>query len=529
MTVPPTEPGSVIAQRAGIVASGTLLSRILGAVRDAVIAAMFATRATDAFWIAFTIPNALRSLLGEGAVSGAFVPVFTDVDEKQGRERARLFYARLIGVMLIVLASVTVFGILTAQWWVRAYALGFEQKPEVFETTVDLTRMLFPYIFLMGGAALSTGALYAMKHFVAPAYSPALLNVSLILCALVLSPWMAEQGMTPIKALAIGALIGGALQWLAQWPALKRRGMLVRPRFFERDPEVKKALLLLVPLLAGLGVYQLNILLSRQFASFLPTGSVSYLYYGQRLVEIPQGMFALAIASASLPSLSESVARNQQEQARGLFQKALALVLFVAIPSTVALFILAKPAAAVFFGRGEFDSFAVSETARSLRWQALGIWAVASVRAIVPMFHAYKDTKTPVVASAINLVVFVSLSLLLMGPMQHAGLALATSAAAVAQLLALLLLLRNKRGPLGLMKTARSVYKVLVAAAIMGLIVYAVTTLGHWERGGNDPANIATFATAVVVGGLAYLLAARALGIAELTDAIDAIKAKTNR
>ena len=503
-----------------MVASGTLLSRILGAARDAVIAASFARASTDAFVIAFTIPNALRLLLAEGAVSGAFIPIFTEVQEKEGRQRARLFYSHLVGAMLLLLLAVTVFGILTAHWWVRAYALGFEKEPALFETTVDLTRILFPYIFLMGGAALSSGALYAMKHFAAPAYAPAMLNVCLIAAALFLAPWMLDRGLDPITALAVGALAGGAFQWMVQWPALKARGMLVRPKLPGGDPYVRKVFTLMVPLIAGLGVYQLNVLLSRQFASFLPIGSVSYLYYGQRLVEIPQGMFALAIASASLPSLSQAVAQDNADEAKALFQKGLSLSLFVAIPSTIVLVILAKPTVTVFFGRGQFDLFAIQETSRSLYWQAAGIWAVASVRTIVPMFHAYKDTRTPVFASAINLMVFVALSLLLMGPMQHAGLALATSAAAAAQLVALLWLLRKKTGQLGLRNVVIGAAKVLLASIIMGAAIAFVSTFGRWETGGNDPINLLVFFFSLVCGALIFFVAARLLGVSELDDAL---------
>ena len=526
---PPRSQGEKIARRAGIVASGTLLSRILGAVRDAIIAATFSRGSTDAFWLAFTIPNALRVLLGEGAVSGAFIPVFTEVDEKQGRDRARLFYARLAGAMLLLLFGVALLGVITAHWWVRAYAPGFARDPEIFQTTVNLTRTLFPYIFLMGGAALSTGALYAMKHFVAPAYAPVMLNVCLITAALGLAPWMLGNGLDPIGALAIGALVGGTLQWAVQWPALKHRGLLVWPRLPKSDPDVRRVFRLMLPLLVGLGIYQLNVLLSRQFASYLPTGSISYLYYGQRLVEIPQGMFALAIASASLPSLSRAVAQDCADEAKELFQKGLKLSLFVAIPSAVALAILAKPAAAVFFGRGEFDAYAVDQTSRSLFWQATGIWAVASVRTIVPMFHAYKDTRTPVIASAVNLVIFVALSLSLMGPMQHAGLALATSAAAVAQLAALLWLLRRKNGPLGLQQVAKMAGKVLLASLMMGTNVVFVARVGQWDAGGNDLMNIAVFLLAVVTGAIVFFITARLLGIKELDDALAIVKRRRNK
>ena len=510
--------GGEIVRRAGVVATGTLSSRILGAVRDAVVAAVFALGATDAFWLAFTIPNALRVLLGEGAVSAAFVPVFTEVREREGVTRAKEFYRNLIGAMAVVLLVVTVVGVACAPWIVKGYAWGFQRDQGLFDTTVALTRLLFPYIFLMGISALMMAALYASKRFAAPAFAPALLNICLIAAALLLAPVFLEFGWPAIFALAVGALLGGALQIVAQLPSLRNVNLLVRPRIRFSDPYVRKCARLMVPLLAGLGVYQLNVLLSRLFASFLPTGSVSYLYYGQRLAEIPQGMFALAIASAALPSLSHAVAHGDEEEAKRLFRHALRLSLFVAVPATVALAVLAGPAVTMFFGRGQYDATAVQETTRSLVWQASGIWAVASVRTIVPMFHAHNDTRTPVIASAFNLVTFVTLSLVLMGPMQHAGLAAATTAAAVAQLIALLWLLQRRSGDLGMEEIIGSALRIVAASAVMGGVVWFGASLGHWDAGGNDPRNLVVFVTTVVVGLLAYLVVAAALGSAELRD-----------
>ncbi|MFZ1864260.1 MAG: murein biosynthesis integral membrane protein MurJ [Polyangiales bacterium] len=513
-----------IVRRAGLVAAGTLSSRALGAIRDAVVAAAFALAATDAFWLAFTIPNALRVLLGEGAVSAAFVPVFTEVREREGKPRAVLFYKNLIGVMAVVLLGVTVVGVVGAPWIVKGYAWGFQRDEALFDTTVALTRLLFPYIFLMGLSALMMGALYASKRFAAPSFAPALLNVALIAAALVLAPILKRLGWPAIFALAWGALLGGLLQLFAQLPALAKEQLVIRPRLGFDDVYVRKCARLMIPLLAGLGVYQLNVLLSRLFASFLPIGSVSYLYYGQRLAEIPQGMFALAIASAALPSLSHAVAHGDEGEAKRLFRHALRLSLFVAVPSGVALVILAEPAVTVFFGRGHYDAKAIEETTRSFVWQAAGIWAVASVRTIVPMFHAHNDTRTPVVASALNLITFIGLSLLLMDPMQHAGLALATTAAAVVQLVALLWLLRRRAGRLGLKEVARSGLRVLGASTAMGAVAWFGAGLGHWELGGNDPRNLTVFAGTAIACVAAYLAAAALLGSPELRDLREAVR-----
>jgi putative peptidoglycan lipid II flippase len=524
MSSEPTSGGErgAIARRAGIVALGTLGSRILGAARDAVIAATFAVAATDAFFVAFTIPNALRVLLGEGAVSGAFVPVYAEVRAKEGAERARVFFARLVGAMSIVLTLVSIGGVLAAPWLVELYAAGYEG--ERLETTVLLTRIVFPYILFMGLAALATGALQSEKRFLVPAFAPALLNVALIAAPFALVPVALAWGLPVIGSLAIGALIGGVLQLLAQLSALRGIGLLLRPRLALSDPYVRKAFRLLVPLLAGLGVYQLNVMLSRLFASFLPEGSQSFLYYGQRLVEIPQGMFAFAIASAALPTLADMRSRGMEDEVRRTFGYGLRLSLFVAIPSTVALVVLAEPTCTVLFGRGTFDATYVSETARSLAYQAAGIWAVASVRTVVPMFHAYNDTRSPVLGSAANLVVFTGLSFALMGPMQHAGIAVAISGAAVAQLGALLYLLRLRVGRLGLRDVVKSAARMIAASAAMGAVLFGVARVGAWERGGNDLRNVAVLLAALVAGALAYLLAARLLRAPELTDVLAAVR-----
>lgn len=518
---------TAIARRAGVVAAGTLSSRILGAVRDAVIAALFALTATDAFFVAFTIPNALRALLGEGAVSGAFVPVFSEVREKEGMARAQQFYARLTGVMLVVLLLVTIAGVVAAPWIVTLYAAGYEG--ERLTLTVQLTRIVFPYIFLMGLAALGMGALNSLKRFAVPAFAPALLNVALIAAAFGLAPVIFELGWPAVTALAIGALVGGVLQVVAQVPVLRSVGLWQLPRVSLSDPYVRKAFRLMVPLLAGLGVYQVNVMLARLFASFLPEGAQSFIYYGQRIVEIPQGMFAFAIASAALPTLSTLRSRGLDAELKDTFSYGLRLSLFVAIPATVALVLLAEPTIAVIFGRGAFDAWQVDQTAQALAWQAAGVWAVASVRTVIPMFHAYNDTRSPVLCSAVNLVVFVGVCLALMDAWGHVGIAAAFSAAAVAQLVVLLALLRRRVGPIGLRSVITSAARMGAASAAMGAAAWAIASLGRWEEGGNDPRNIVVYVAAVVGGAITYLVAARLLGAPELTDLLRAIRRRRRR
>jgi putative peptidoglycan lipid II flippase len=518
-----------LAKSAGIVAAGTLVSRVLGAARDGVFAACFPVADTDAFFVAFTIPNALRGLLADGAVSSAFIPTYTDVRAKEGDDAAKAFYAKLSGAMLAILAVVSIVGVLAAPALVTAYAEGYADDPALFASTVTLTRIVFPYIFFMGAAALGTGLLNAHQRFAVPALAPALLNVALIAAPFVLVGPAVAMGLPAIASLSIAAIIGGVLQMIAQWPALARLGAFSLPRIDFSDVRVRRALTLLGPLAIGLGIYQVNVMLSRLFTSYLPSGSQSYLYYGQRLVEIPQGMFALAIASAALPTLADLRSRGKDDELKKVFAFALRSSLFIGVPATVALVALAEPIVSVLFQRGAFDRHDALETARSLAWQGAGVWAIASVRVVVPMFYAHGDTRTPLAGSAANLVAFVGLALGLRGAMGHAGIALAISAAGVVQLVVLLALLRRKLGRLGLAEVLASSLRIVAAAIAMGGAGMLVARFGHWARGGNDVGNIGVLALALVAAAIAYLVVLVVLRAPELDAAVAAVRRRLRR
>jgi len=292
---------------------------------------------------------------------------------------------------------------------------------------------------------------------------------------------------------------------------------------------VRKTLRLMVPMLAGFGVYQLNTMIGRSLLTFLPTGSQSYIWYGQRMVEIPQGMFALAIAAAALPSLSELRATGDFDRLRRMFGDALRLNLFLALPATVALIVLAEPIVAVVFGRGAFSRAHVLETVDSLRWQAAGIWAIASVRAVLPMFLAYHDTRSPVIASATNLLIFAPTAWFLMWELDHVGVAIALSLAGIAQLLMLLVMLRHKVGRLGLRAVSGGALKSLAASLAMGGYLYGMTGLSDWSRGGNDPKNIAVLAAAVIAGALIYAGCSWLLGSRELGYILAGVRRRIRR
>lgn len=522
---PPSAPASAgsseraaLAGRAGVVAAGTLVSRVLGLARESVMAAFFDAAAIDLFVVAFTIPNTLRGLFAEGAASAAFVPVYSELRAKEGLERAKEFHARAAGVLMVTLAVLSVLGVLGAPLLVIAFASGYLDDPARFAQTVALSRWTFPYIFFMGMAALSAGALNANRRFAVPALAPALLNVALIAAPFTMVPLAIALGMPAIGALALGALAGGLLQVIAQWPALARADLWVRPRPTLSDPAVRKAIRLLGPVSAGLGVYQINLMLSRTLASWLPEGSQAYLWFGARLVEIPQGVFALAFATALLPTLADHVARGEHDELRRTFTFALRSMLFVALPASVLLFVLAEPLVVAVYAHGAFGRAEAIATTRALAWQAAGVWAIASVRVVVPVFHAHGDTRTPVIASLVNLIAFAALGVALSAPLAHVGIAVAISAAGALQLLVLLVLLRRKMGRLGMREVLASALRIALACAAMATAAWGIARLGRWDDGA-DARDYAVLAGALAAGGAAYVAAAWILRAPEL-DAV---------
>jgi putative peptidoglycan lipid II flippase len=519
----------LLARRAGLVALGTFASRILGLVQTSVVAALFSVTTTDAFFIAYTIPNTLRMLLGEGAISNAFVPIFSDVRSQGGAIAARRFVARFSGALSALLVLACMAGVLLAPWIALGYAGGLSDEPDRFALVVTLTRLLFPILALAGWAALCTGVLNVLGNFATPALAPALQNIAMIAAPFALATTMPALGLDPIVALAIGALIGGLLQVLVQLPALWRAGMLPRPALVPRDPHVRRALSLMAPLTVGFGVYQLNMLLSRLFASFLPAGSPSFLQYGQRVIEIPQGMFALAVASAALPTLARLRTEGKRDELLSLFRYSLRLTTFIAVPASAALFALSEPIAAVLFGRGLFQAHSIVETGRSLAVQGLGVWAVAAVRTVIPMYAAHQDTRTPVLASAANLVVFLALTTALLGPLSHVALAAANSAAAAVQLGVLLYALRKHTGPLGLVAVLGSGLRVLVASLGMALIARQAAALFDWTTPGHELKRIFAFGLLGAVSLATFVLLAVLLRSPELGELARTVRRRRSR
>ncbi len=409
------------------VSSMTLLSRILGFVRDFVIARTFgAGMLTDAFFVAFKLPNLLRRLFAEGAFSQAFVPVLGEYRNKRGSDETRQLVDRVSSLLLLVVLAVTLLGMAAAPLLVYVSAPGFSDDPDKFALTVNLTRVTFPYILFMSLVALAGGVLNTWSRFAVPAFTPVLLNVSFILMALFAAP----QFDPPIMALGWAVFLGGALQLAFQVPSLKRIGMLPRFSINLQDAGVRRIFRLMAPAVLGVSVAQVSLLLNTVFASFLHTGSVSWLYYADRLMEFPAGMLGAALGTVLLPSLARCHATERYDEYSRLLDWGLRLTFLLAAPAALALGILAVPLITTLFHHGAFSAIDVFRTRDALVAYSLGLLGLILIKVLAPGFYARQNIRTPVRIALLTLFVTQLLNLVLIGWLEHAGLALSIGLAA---------------------------------------------------------------------------------------------------
>ncbi|HXQ20250.1 MAG TPA: murein biosynthesis integral membrane protein MurJ [Candidatus Acidoferrales bacterium] len=538
-----------IARAAGLVGFFTLLSRIAGLVRDAVVGYYFGTGpAADAFFVAFRIPNLLRRWVAEGAMGVAFIPVFTDYLTNRSRAEALEAAAALLTVMAAGLAVLTAAGVLLAPLLTQLFAPGFTDDPMKFALTVTLTRLIFPYVFLISLVALAAGILNALRHFTAPAMSPILLNLSVIAAALFLCPRLD----VPVEGLAYGVVIGGILQLGLQLVPLLRLRVRIVPRWQPRHDAVRRTFALMAPMVFGAGVYQINIMINTVLASLLPSGSVSLLWYADRVFQFPLGIFAVALGTAALPSFAAQAARGAYDELRRSLVFSMRLTNFVVLPATAGIVTLATPITAVLFQRGAFGFDQAAAAAQALAAFAAGLWSVSMVRLIVPAFYAMEDTRTPVIAAVAAFVANCGFSLLLMGPvagsgshfaralaalsqraalfdLRHAGLALATSLSATVNLILLLVALRRRVGMLGAAELVPSFARSLAASIAMIPAVVYVSRLALWSQPGALMAHAAVLGLAVGVGVTVFAVVAFLLGAEELQAMLRILRHRLGR
>ena len=404
------------------VSSMTFISRILGFVRDLVIARAFgAGFATDAFFVAFKLPNLLRRLFAEGAFSQAFVPIFAEYKNRRGEQEARLLVDRVAAVLALALFVVALIGVLAAPLIIYVTAPGFAATPDKFGLTVDLLRITFPYIFFISLTALAGGILNTYSRFSVPAITPVLLNLSFIGFAL----WGAPYFDPPVKALAWAVFVGGIAQLVLQVPFLVRLGLLPRFRLDFRDEGVRRILRQMGPAVFGVSIGQVSLVINMIFASFLVTGSVSWLYYADRLMEFPIGLLGVALGTILLPSLSRHYADRSPQEYSGLLDWGLRLTLLLAAPAAAALALLAVPLVATLFHYGAFDAADVFATRRAVLAYSLGLIGLVMVKVLAPGFYARQDIRTPVKIAIVTLALTQVMNFAFIWPLQHAGLALA--------------------------------------------------------------------------------------------------------
>ncbi|MBF0310378.1 MAG: murein biosynthesis integral membrane protein MurJ [Magnetococcales bacterium] len=519
--VKPSEGGGLI-RAVGIISFYTLLSRLLGFARDIAIAyGMGASAGADAFFVALKLPNFLRRLFAEGAFNTAFVPVFAEYLAKGEVEETRRVAQSVFTVLGLVLVLVVVVAQIAMPMLILVAAPGFSGDPAKFQLTVDLTRITFPYIFFISLVALAGGILNSHHRFAVPAATPILLNVCIIAAAMVLSPRMER----PAEGLAWGVFLGGVTQLMLQFPALRRIGVPFRLRWDPRHPAIRRILGLMGPSILGVSVAQISLLLDVFIASWLNEGSISYLYYADRLVEFPLGLIGIALGTAILPALSAKAARGDMDGLRSDLDLALRLTVVVDLPAMVGLIVLGEPILALLFQRGAFGPEATHLTAQALLAYSVGLLGFSIVKVVTPAFYSMKDTRTPVKVAIVCLASNMVINLALMVPLQHVGLALATSLTAALNAVLLLRHLKKRLdfhlSPALLSTTARSALACVAMGAFLGWGVWQ-----FWHPGLTTSGRLMILGPLVMGGIVVYGLAAKLLGLMEMEMLLQVVRRK---
>jgi putative peptidoglycan lipid II flippase len=498
-----------LTRAAGSVALATVVSRLLGFLRDAVIAWGFGTGfGSDAFLAAFRIPNLFRRLLGEGSLSSAFVPVLAETLSKGGRRAAQDVAAAAARILAIALTAACLVGLLAAPGIVLLVAPGFTGAK--FELTVSLTRLMLPYLVAAGMAALWMGTLNVFGSFAAPAMAPALLNIAMIAGMLGLAP----LAVRPEEALAVAVLVGGAAQLAFLSVCSARHGVRIRRAACEAAPVLKRAARLLLPIGLASAVHQINVLAGGLLASFLPEGSVSCLYYAERLVEFPLGVIAIAAATAVLPSLAREAALGDQQGLAATLTYAFRMVSFVTLPAMAGLLLLAEPMVSLLFQRGEFGDESVRLTSQAVSYYALGLWGVSAARITATLFFATQDARAPLRAALASIAANLVFGVVLMRPMAAGGLSLAAALAALVNLGFLLAAVRRKLGRLDWRALGLSLGRSLGCTLFMAAGVWQVSRLA-WVRQLHEAIGLTV---SIAAGVLIYAAAARAVSSPELAS-----------
>jgi putative peptidoglycan lipid II flippase len=506
---------------AGLTGAATLTSRILGLVRDQVLAAAFgAGNAMDAFVVAFRVPNLVRDLFAEGAMSAAFVPTFTRELSARGKAGAWRLGNDVINALIVTTGALVVAGMLFAQPLIAFYAGEFVRVPGKLELTIQLTRVVLPFLPMVALAAAAMGMLNSLHHYFVPALAPAMFNIATIVGVFALVPVMSRAGLPPIMAVALAALAGGFGQVAIQWPALRREGYRYRPTLDFRNPALRRVLVLMGPGTIGLAATQVNLFVNTLLATSQGTGAASWLTYAFRLMYLPIGIFGVSIGTAVLPAVSRHATAGDIAAMRQTISRGLALMLMLNVPATFGLIALATPIVQLLFERGRFVAADTAATAAALRWYALGLAGYSAVRIISPAFYAIGESRTPPAASVVAIAVNVAASVTLVRSIGFSGLALGTSAAALTNAALLLWRLRARLDGLDDRRLLTTLAKVIVSALVMTAAALAIQAVVNRVAPGPAFTLRAVRLAASIGGGMAALaVTAKVLRIDEFDDA----------
>ena len=515
---------SRLARSAGLISLAILASRLLGVARESVLASYFGASAPmDAYNVAFRIPNLLRDLFAEGAMTSAFVPAFTRVLQQRGREEAWRLGNLVINALLVITGTLAILGMVFAAPITALIAPKFAQVPGKLELTTLLTQVMLPFLTTVAVAVAMMGMLNSLHRFFIPSLSPAMFNVATILCTVTLVPILRKLEWPPILAIGIGTLLGGLGQMAIQWPVLRREGFRYRPVLDFKDPELRRILRMMGPGTLGVAAVNINVLVNTYLAA-AQQGAVSWLGYAFRLMYLPIGLFGVSIATAALPDLSRHASNGDDAAIRRAVSSAIRLMLMLNVPAMIGLIVLAEPIVALLYQRGHFTDADTQATAAALRFYAPGLIGYSIVRIASPTFYSLGNSRTPVIVSVASVAVNLILNISLVRVMGFRGLALGTAIAALFNALALLWLLRGRLHGIEGGRVTVAFLKISGAAVVMGIVAALVAAqLEVALPGSGEVARALRVAIAIASALVALVVSARLLRIEEFTDATERV------
>lgn len=536
---PAHAPSEHIVRSAGVVSLAVFMSRVTGLVRESLMARLFgAGLIYDAFMLGFRIPNLTRDLFAEGALSSAFVPTFTDYLANRGKEEAARLANLVATALIIVVGAVCAAGVIFAPQLVQFLAPGYAAVPRKLELAIIMTRMMFPFLLLVALAAQAMGVLNASNRFGVPAMASTFFNIGSVvfgvLAGYVLGP---SIHLTPIEGMAVGVVLGGALQLVWQLPSLYKLGFRFRPLFDWGHPGLRRILHLMGPAILGNAAVQINVVVNTNLASSIADpvrgldGPVSWLSYAFRFMQLPLGLFGVAMASATLPSISRSAAAGNMDEFRRTLSRSLGMVFLLTVPSSMGLAVLGKSIIGGIYQGGRFQSYDTQQTATALSCYAIGLAGYAALKVLNPAFYALGDARTPMLVSLASIVInfFTATLMIRYANFGHAGLALSTSAVALFGFFVLFAILRRKLGGIYGRELLRDVGKVTLASSAMALVTWIVTSILLGRAGSSQLAHLMNLVVSIPAGVLVFYGVCRWLGVDELAMAVRAFTAPLER